>query len=127
MRKIGKLLCAFLMMSGIASAFAGGYEVPIALQKKVAAAKISPVISAARFQVTVRPGSLKSNIERISARCGWPQVVWNVPNDYQWVGTVTLRGDDLPSLLAQLLKNYPVQAVLYKGNHIIAVSPRTLR
>lgn len=125
MRNCGKWICVFLWASLALPAFAGGYDAPLAVRAHVPRA--SHPISAPCLQATVYPGSLKKNIERIAAQFGWTQVVWNVPNDYQWVGQTNIRADKLPGLFTKLLKNYPVQAVFYKGNHILAISPRTLR
>ncbi len=130
MRNCGKLLCAFLLMDATGLAFAGGYEPPPAAVRAEVRAPVQPMVRTVPvpfLQATVYPGSLKKNIEHIAGKYGWAQVVWNVPNDYQWVGQTTIRANDVPGLLTQLLKNYPVQAVFYKGNHILAISQRTLR
>lgn len=125
MRNRGKLLCAFLLMNVAIAAFAGGYEPPPAVRHHVV--QVAQPVPTPLFQATVYPGSLKKNIERIAAQFGWAQVVWNVPNDYQWVGQTNIRAENVPGLFTKLLKNYPVQGVFYKGNHILAISPRTLR
>lgn len=76
---------------------------------------------------TLLSGSLKANVERIANEQGWPQVVWNVPYDYRWVGKTQIHANSLTGLLSQLLRNYPLQAVLYHGNHILAIYPRVLK
>ena len=80
-----------------------------------------------RFKATVYPGSLRTNINRIAKRFGWMQVVWRASYDYKWVGTTKLRAANLPDLLSQLIEDYPLQAVFYQGNHILVITPRTLR
>ena len=77
--------------------------------------------------VTIYPGSLKSNIERAAHELGWSQVVWNLPNDYRWTGVTVVRAGNLQDLLNQLLRDYPMQAVFYLGNHVLVIQPRTLK
>lgn len=72
------------------------------------------------------PGSLQGNINRLSRVYGWPQVVWNVPDDYHWVGHVRVAANNLPDILRSILMNYPLQADFYEGNHILVIQPRTL-
>jgi hypothetical protein len=74
---------------------------------------------------TFYPGSLKANIERIAARKGWAQVVWQPRYDYQWTGKTRFEGD-FPEMLSQVLRNYPLQAVFYQGNHVLVITPRNL-
>lgn len=83
---------------------------------------VPPLVNA-----TIFTGSLRSNIMRIAKQLGWPQVVWGVREDYQWVGTTKISGDDAMNIFAQLLKEYPVQAIFYKGNHVLVLIPRTLQ
>ncbi len=77
--------------------------------------------------VDIYPGSLKENVERICAHYGWRQVVWDVPQDYIWVGKAQISGENLISILRKLFDDYPLQAVFYEGNHVIYIHPRTLR
>ncbi len=77
--------------------------------------------------IQVYPGSLKENIERIAAHYGWHQVVWDAPQDYTWVGHAQIHGENLSSILKQLLDDYPLQAVFYQGNHVLYIHPRTLK
>ncbi|MBS0349625.1 MAG: TcpQ domain-containing protein [Proteobacteria bacterium] len=77
--------------------------------------------------IGVYPGSLRENIERISAHYGWHQVIWDVPQDFRWVGYAQIQGDTLASVLHQLLNDYPLQAVFYQGNHVLYIHPRTLK
>jgi hypothetical protein len=66
-------------------------------------------------------GSLKENLERIMGRYHW-KVVWKAPYDYNFDGKVT--GSSLPNVVEQLLKPFPLQAVMYMSNRTIAVVPR---
>lgn len=75
----------------------------------------------------VYPGSLKENIERISAHYGWHHVVWDAPEDYHWVGYAQIQGENLSTILRQLLNDYPLQAVFFQGNHVLYIHPRTLK
>lgn len=72
-------------------------------------------------------GSLQENIERIAKQHGWYNVVWDIPNDYQWVGNTRLMADNLQDAFTKVLQGYPVQAVFYQGNHVLLIRPRTLR
>jgi hypothetical protein len=78
------------------------------------------------YVVTMVPGSLKQNIVRIGHQYGWRTVVWNVPEDYIWVGRATVRGDSLSSIMMRILVDYPLQAQFYQGNHVLAIVPRNL-
>lgn len=77
-----------------------------------------------KFVATAVPGSLKDNVERIVAQSHWGTVVWNLPVDYNWNGTMTITADDVQSAIAQLLAHYPVQATFYDKNHIVSVEAR---
>ena len=76
---------------------------------------------------TVYPGSLRDNVERIAAGYGWSEVVWSAPYDFNWVGQTNIHANSLSGMLAQLLKDYPLQAVFYRGNHVLLITPRTLK
>ncbi|MGB6976785.1 MAG: hypothetical protein WBE18_04950 [Gammaproteobacteria bacterium] len=75
--------------------------------------------------VTAYPGSLRNNIQHIAGRCGW-ETVWNPPCDYRWYGITRISGMNLSDVFRKMLKNYPVQAVFYQGNRVLAVGPRNL-
>jgi hypothetical protein len=75
---------------------------------------------------TVYSGSLKENLSRIAKNYGWKEVVWLVDTDYQWVGQVTIQEKNIYSLLTRILKNYPLQAVFYEGNHVLVITPRNV-
>jgi hypothetical protein len=75
----------------------------------------------------VYPGSLRDNIVRIARHFGWRTVVWQAPYDFNWVGKARIRAANLPQLLLKLLHDYPLQAVLYRGNHVLAIYPRNIK
>jgi hypothetical protein len=72
----------------------------------------------------VYSGSLKDNVTRMIHESGWGKVVWNVPNDYQWEGDITITANNIKDAVLQLLDSYPVQAVFYNTNHIVNIVPR---
>lgn len=73
---------------------------------------------------TLRTGSLKYNITKMVRQSGWGTLVWNVPNDYRWVGNIEISATSIQGALDQLLAPYPVQAVFYDTNHVIDIEPR---
>jgi len=72
----------------------------------------------------IYPGSLKKNVTRLANEFGWKHVVWNAKYDYQWIGTTRITANSLNEILNRILKRYPLQAVFYQGNHILAIEPR---
>lgn len=72
----------------------------------------------------IRTGSLKDNVQRMVNQSGWGQMVWNVPNDYRWVGDISITATSIQGALNQLLGPYPVQAVFYDTNRIVDIEPR---
>ena len=75
----------------------------------------------------MQTGSLRTNVKRIATRYGWYHVVWGVPNDYDWLGKTRIHGISLADAFAKMLDRYPLQAVFYHGNHVLAIMPRTLK
>lgn len=110
----------------IAPPKAGVVDMPAATAGSVSYPKNAIVRQKPLENVTLYPGSLKENVERIAAHYGWHQVVWDAP-DYQWVGHAQIQGDNLSSVLRQLLADFPLQAVFYQGNHVLYIHPRTLK
>jgi len=72
----------------------------------------------------VHTGSVKANVEQMVAQSKWGRVVWNVPNDYRWIGNVTITATSIQDAVSQYLEPYPVQAVFYKKNHVVSIVPR---
>ena len=90
--------------------------------KPIAKQAIKPRV----FSVQIQSGSLKRTTSNLAKKFGW-KLLWHVPNDYDWTGTVTLKGNNLPAILRQLIgDNFPVQANFYQGNKILVITPRNL-
>lgn len=66
-------------------------------------------------------GSLKQNLERIFKRYHW-KMVWKAPYDYNFDGRVS--GASVPDVMEQLLKMFPLQAIMYMSNKTILIIPR---
>lgn len=96
--------------------------VPIATPLPPPRRMAAPQRSAEVYAISVS-GSLKENIERIMDRYHW-KVVWKAPYDYNFDGRVT--GASLPSVMEQLLKPFPLQAVLYMSNRTMTIVPRNV-
>ncbi len=78
-----------------------------------------------RFEVY--PGSLKANVTRIANLNGWHKVIWTMPYDYKWVASETrFVAPSLAQGFEQLLAPYPVQAIFYKGNHVLVLKARNV-
>lgn len=77
--------------------------------------------------IEVYPGSLKSNIVRLSRAYGWKHIIWQSQDDYHWIGKVRVAANNLPDILRKLLSDYPLQANFYDGNHVLVIKPRTIR
>lgn len=84
----------------------------------------APIVLAVPERYEVRTGSLKANVEHLVAQSGWGRVVWNVPNDYHWIGDITITAPSIQDALNQYLDPYPVEAVFYKTNHVVDIVPR---
>ena len=77
--------------------------------------------------VTLYPGSLKNNLVRIARAYGWKHIIWKSQEDYHWIGKIRVAANNLPDILRKLLKEYPLQADFYDGNHVLVIQPRTLQ
>lgn len=97
----------------------------VAAQAGVAAHQHHPAYHSVKT-VELSTGSLRDNVTRIAAEYGWHKIVWLVDNDYRWVGHVTLKKDSLNSVFSHILEDYPLQAVFYKGNHVLVIKARNL-
>jgi len=79
----------------------------------------------ATYKVRLANGSLEANVRQIIRRFPeWKYVVWDAPNDYHWTGAITLTGTSAQNLLAQILKDYPVQAIFWHGNSVVQIKAR---
>lgn len=77
-----------------------------------------------RYSVPVYSGSLRNNIKRILTRFGWKRLVWYPNYDFRWVGSVTMHGASVQDIIGQLLVDYPLQAVFYRGNRVVVIKTR---
>ncbi len=124
----------FMLMAGLqtATALAAVQLPPPNNQTKLASSKLTQstkLNSARSFQVSamMEAGSLQKNVRTLARQYGWTQVVWDVPNDYEWVGSVAINAASFNGLLEKILVGYPLQATFYHGNHVLVISPRTLQ
>lgn len=76
--------------------------------------------------VTLTPGSLLENIEQIARENGWTRVVWKNKKDYSWTSQTQITGESFADIMGKIMKNYPLQAVFYQGNHVLVIQPRTI-
>lgn len=79
-----------------------------------------------RSNYSFAPGSLKENIIHLAKQLGWPTVVWQLPYDYQWVGSTHFHKTNIKAILQSVLQNFPLQAVFYEGNHVLVIEPRNI-
>jgi len=98
------------------------------------AAKGAPAGSSAAFATPVREWSIRTSdgtirgvLQRWTHLSGW-QLVWDLPVDFSVDASATLHGsfeDALHTLVVSLDKSYtPVQAILYRGNHVLRIVPQ---
>lgn len=143
-KKIVKLGIGFVM-GGMLNAYAGGpaepahmpnapmpafnlFEAHTPLFNSVAIHSISyHQHQAHQCAVTMYPGSLKNNLIRIARAYGWKHIIWSTDEDYHWIGKIRVAANDLPDILGKILKDYPLQADFYNGNHVLVIKPRTLQ
>lgn len=76
------------------------------------------------IMVQIQTGSLKNNVERMVKECGWETAIWKMPYDFNWIGDVTITASDIQGALTKLLEGYPLQAIFYNANHVVAIIPR---
>lgn len=86
----------------------------------VSAKKTSPVITL----LTLEPGTLRQNLERINQALPEPwEIQWKIKNDYVVTGAATVVGKDFYEALEKILRYYPVNAVFYTKNHVLSIAP----
>lgn len=83
--------------------------------------KINPI------KATVKPGTIRQNVERIARQYGWPRVVWEAEKNFRVVGYRNISAATLPEAMRSVLNGYPLQAVFYKANHVLVIKPRTIK
>ena len=94
--------------------------------KATIAPHASQTPSTRHVSITLNTGSLKSILTTVAKHYGWNIVVWQLPNDYQWIGHVTVQADNVPDLMRKILADFPVQAVFYQGNHVVVFKARSI-
>jgi hypothetical protein len=77
--------------------------------------------------VTIYPGSLKANVERLATYFKWKNFVWQPSEDFNWVGKTKMHAHSFMGIMQTLLANYPLQATFYEGNRVLVVGVRTLK
>jgi len=97
-------------------------QLPIQIQQSYSPTESIPYRNAYTFY----PGSLKENITHLAKQSGWPVVVWQPTFDYKWVGETRFPAENLKEILNDVLRDYPLQAVFYEGNHVLVISPRNV-
>ncbi|AJY39499.1 toxin co-regulated pilus biosynthesis Q family protein [Burkholderia humptydooensis] len=76
------------------------------------------------WDVRASDGTIRGVLSRWASTAGW-QLVWDAPVDFSVDAQATLRGsfeDALQALVASLGRtSTPIQAILYRGNHVLRV------
>ncbi len=75
------------------------------------------------YHLTIYPGTLKSNLERLMKGNAYA-MLWLTKYDYPVIGKAIISGKTFNEALNKLLENYPVRATFYKQNHIMTVVER---
>lgn len=106
-------------------------SIALFLPSSIAYSKLSTSKINSKSETSLRiifyPGSLKQNIERLAKQFGWNTVIWKLESDYRWTGKTQFINKDFSFILKQVLNGYPLQAILYQGNHILVIVPRNLK
>jgi hypothetical protein len=68
--------------------------------------------------------SLKNVITSLVNSCGWSTLIWEFDFDYHLAGDVVIHTNNIADALAQLLANYPLQAVFYDSNKVVKIQIR---
>lgn len=83
-----------------------------------------PLRTLPAWDVRVSDGTIRGVLSRWANTAGW-QLVWDAPVDFSIDAQATLRGsfeDALQALVASLGRtSTPIQAILYRGNHVLRV------
>lgn len=83
-----------------------------------------PVRDMPTWDVRASDGTIRGVLSRWANTAGW-QLVWDAPVDFSIDAQATLRGsfeDALQALVASLGRtSAPIQAILYRGNHVLRV------
>ena len=81
--------------------------------------------------VRFQQSSLRANIQLLAQNCRHPwKVIWKTPYDYHWItdskSNPVIKGHNIKSIIGQTLIDYPLQAVFYRGNHVLVIQQRAL-
>ncbi|AGK51067.1 toxin co-regulated pilus biosynthesis Q family protein [Burkholderia thailandensis MSMB121] len=83
-----------------------------------------PIPDLPTWDVRASDGTIRGVLSRWASTAGW-QLVWDAPVDFSVDAQATLRGsfeDALQALVASLGRtSTPIQAILYRGNHVLRV------
>lgn len=77
---------------------------------------------------TVREGSFRDNLTRLSADRGWAEPVWDIPGDgdFRVHHRYEIHAADTPALAVRLANGYPLKLCIYPVNRTLrAVAPGT--
>lgn len=96
-----------------------------AAQQSDTSSSVPEPVSSTIYQLDLQPGTLQENIERINKLQGNPwDIKWLAKNDYIVTGYPQVSGEDFYSAIGNLLQYYPLRAIFYKQNHVVAIVPR---
>lgn len=70
----------------------------------------------------VLPGTLRGNLERLSAKQGWNPPAWQIEADYRIDAGYTLRGNTFEEVIAKLLLLHPVYADIRQAERKVYVT-----
>lgn len=82
-------------------------------------------IPLAMMTADLRPGSLKANVIRILRSAGWTTIIWDLPYDYNWVGSARIVRPSVQAVLQTVLADYPLQAAFYEMNHVVVIQAKS--
>jgi hypothetical protein len=92
-----------------------------------AASATSSTAPVGEWSIRTSDGTVRGVLQRWTHISGW-QLVWDLPVDFSVDASATLHGsfeDALHTLVISLDKSYtPVQAILYRGNHVLRIVPQ---
>lgn len=93
----------------------------------LAAAAPADPAAARTWELRLADGSVRTALARWAQDAGW-QFIWAVPTDFTIDASATIHGsfeDALHSVVDALSHSQvPIQAVLYKGNHVLRVTAK---
>ncbi len=118
---IAILVCSWFINANVFAA----HSIPPSIKPEVPVNEDLMMATEIGVSAVLVPGSLRSNILTLAQQFGWDQVIWNVSEDYQWTGCVSVSAPSFKGILEQVLADYPLQAIFYHGNHVLVIAPRS--